>query len=170
MAKSILREFNQSPRSRTNNLGNWKNSFASFHSAKRNLLEDEVNAFLRSAAVRFLEFEHDSMDFSTPNIFQVLANKRGATSVRRLHSSKGMQSRPLSSANDAPGSNLQYNLPSSANRSTGGVRAATAVHDLLRRFNPRLVGFGIVDPSSSHPSSAREVPGTAQPRISLGAR
>jgi hypothetical protein len=45
-----------------------------------------------------------------------------------------------------------------------GLDARTEVRDLLRRFNPRLVGFGIIGPSASHLHGRSEYMETGQSR------
>ena len=61
-------------------------------------------------------------------------------------------------ADDEPVSKLERATSHTVDRPS----KPTEVHDLLRRFNPRLVGFGIVGPSSSHHSDISHLSDTTQ--------
>lgn len=71
-----------------------------------------------------------------------------------------MRSRLLFSADDEPHTELGGKLTPPASHSVGGLSAPTEAQDLFRRFNARLVGFGIVGPSSSHFSDVSELTDT----------
>lgn len=73
-----------------------------------------------------------------------------------------MHSRLLFSADDERRSDFERQLARPASHRVGGLSAPSAVQDLLRRFNPRLVGFGIVGPLSSHFSGMSELTDTTQ--------
>lgn len=54
------------------------------------------------------------------------------------------------SADDGTRSGFERKLAPQASPCVGALKSLTEAQDLLRRFNPRLVGFGIAGPSSSH--------------------
>jgi hypothetical protein len=72
---------------------------------------------------------------------------------------QGMLHRPLFSADDKSRSGFERQLSSPASHRVG-LSASTEARELLRRFNPRLIGFGIADPSSSHPFDSSELTDT----------
>jgi hypothetical protein len=94
--------------------------------------------------MQFVSFAHGSRDDS-----QVLANKCTQEWLVACLS-QGMFSRPLVSADDKSRSGFERKLAPQASHYVGALKSLTEAQDLLRRFNPRLVGFGIADPSPSH--------------------
>jgi hypothetical protein len=54
------------------------------------------------------------------------------------------------SADDGPRSGFERKFTSQDGQFVGPLRSLSEAQDLLRRFNPRLIGFGIAGPSSSH--------------------
>jgi hypothetical protein len=81
--------------------------------------------------------------------FQVVVSKH-AQGWRGDCLNQGMHSRQLVSADDKSRSGFERKLRPQARQCVGALTSPTEAQDLLRRFNPRLVGFGIAGPSSSH--------------------
>ena len=95
----------------------------------------------------------------TRNDSQILESKRAGEWLGNCLS-QGMHVPKLVSADRESRSGFERKLTSQAGTYVGAFRSPTEAHDLLRRFNPRLVGFGIARPSSSHLFGSSELADT----------
>jgi hypothetical protein len=80
----------------------------------------------------------------------------------RLLGVNGMYRRFFFSADVEPRPDLEGKRKPLASHCIDGIGSSTEAQDLLRRFNPRLVGFGIVGPPPIHFSEVSEFTGANQ--------